>query len=302
MWWLLLALLGPISWAASTHADKYLVDRYFKNSDTAVLMVFTALIGLLMLPAALFIEPATLSIPLKSILVMLTSGVLYMSALLFYLKAIQSTEATVVAPLFQLTVIFTFVLGYLILHEMPSLVHTIGAVIIISGVLILSIDTSFHFRAPKIRIVLLMILCTFILALSNVIFKFFAVSESFWSTIFWTYLGDALFGIFILLIPKYFKQFKHLLKTNTKAFLAINGANELVNLGGGLSVSFASLFAPIFLVSAISSTTTLFVFLFGIILTIFLPKLAHEDLSRANLLQKGFAALLVTAGVILTQI
>ena len=43
--WLLFALSGPVLWAASTHIDKYLVDRYFKNSDTAVLMVFTALIG-----------------------------------------------------------------------------------------------------------------------------------------------------------------------------------------------------------------------------------------------------------------
>jgi len=40
---------GADLWAASTHIDKYLVEKYFKNSDTAVLMVFTAFIGLLML-------------------------------------------------------------------------------------------------------------------------------------------------------------------------------------------------------------------------------------------------------------
>jgi hypothetical protein len=97
------------------------------------------------------------------------------------------------------------------------------------------------------------------------------------------------------------KQFTTLLKTNTKALLTINGVNELINLGGGLGVRFASLLAPVVIVSAISSTTTLFVFIFGIILTIFLPRLAHEDISRANLLQKGAAAILVAIGVILVQ-
>lgn len=36
--WILFAFSGPVFWAISTHVDKYLVDRYFKNSDTAVLL------------------------------------------------------------------------------------------------------------------------------------------------------------------------------------------------------------------------------------------------------------------------
>src|SRR5258706_9895818 len=42
MHWLLFAILGPLSWAISTHIDKYLVDKYFHDSDTAVLIFFTA--------------------------------------------------------------------------------------------------------------------------------------------------------------------------------------------------------------------------------------------------------------------
>ena len=56
--WLLYALSGPVFWALSTHIDKYLVDRYFRHSDTAVLMVFTALIGVVMLPPIALLEPA----------------------------------------------------------------------------------------------------------------------------------------------------------------------------------------------------------------------------------------------------
>ena len=299
--WIIFAFSGPILWAASTHIDKYLIERYFKNSDTAVLMVFTAWIGLLMLPFILFFNTSTLFIPLTSKLVMITSGVLYMGALLFYLRAIQSAEASVVAPMFQMSVLFTFALGYLILGETLTPTNTLGLILIIIGALTLSLDVSGHLRAFKFRILFLMMLCTFVLALSTVIFKFFAIREQFWSTTFWTYVGEAIFGIGILLIPRYFKQFVLLLKTNTRALLSINGANELINLGGSLGVRFASLLAPVALVGAISSTTTLFVFIFGALLTVFLPRFAHEDLSRRNLWQKGLAALLVALGVLLTQ-
>ena len=43
--WLLYAFTGPLLWAASTH-----IEKYFRHSDTAVLIVFTALLGVLALP------------------------------------------------------------------------------------------------------------------------------------------------------------------------------------------------------------------------------------------------------------
>ncbi len=88
--WLIYAFSGPVLWAASTHIDKYLVDRYFRHSDTAVLMVFTALLGVLALPAIWMFEPKVFALPPLSIAVMTVSGILYMGAMLFYLRAIQS--------------------------------------------------------------------------------------------------------------------------------------------------------------------------------------------------------------------
>jgi hypothetical protein len=79
--------------------------------------------------------------------------------------------------------------------------------------------------------------------------------------------------------------------------LTINGVNELINFGGGLGVRYALLLAPLSLVQAIGSTTTLFVF--GVLMTIFLPQLGREDMSLRNLVQKGVSAGLVVLGVIL---
>jgi hypothetical protein len=54
-------------------------------------------------------------------------------------------------------------------------------------------------------------------------------------------------------------------------------------------------------VSAISSTTTLFVFAIGIFLALFFPRFGREDLSTGNLVKKGLGALLIAAGVVLIE-
>jgi drug/metabolite transporter (DMT)-like permease len=299
--WILFAFSGPILWAASTHVDKYLVEKYFKNSDTAVLMVFTAIIGVVMLPFIWQSDPGVLALPFTSIAVMILSGILYMGAMLFYLRAIQSEEASVVAPLFQASTLFTLLLAYLFLGETLTWLQMAGGAFILFGALLLSLNSSLEFTHFKPRLVLLMLACTFVLALSSVIFKFFAVQDRFWDTTFWTYVGEALFGIGIIAVPKYLRQFLALFKRSPGAVISINAANELINLGGGLGVRFASLLAPVALVSAISSTSTLFVFLFGILLTRIAPALGREDISRRSLLQKGVATLLVIVGVILAS-
>jgi len=299
--WLLYAFSGPVMWAISTHIDKFLVDKYFRDSDTAVLMVFTALLGVIALPVIWFFDPKVFGLSLTATMVMTLSGILYMGAMLFYLRAIQSEEASVVAPLFQANTLFTFVLGVVILHELPRWQQLLGAGLVIAGALGLSLDKKLHLTSFKPRLVLLMLAATFAVALSSVVFKFFAVQDEFWSTTFWTFVGEGLFGAAILALPKYRRQFMTLFRRNPGAVIGVNAANELINLGGGLGVRYASLLAPVALVSAISATTTFFVFLFAILLTVFFPKIGREELSARNVVQKALGGLLIMAGVVLIQ-
>ena len=81
--------------------------------------------------------------------------------------------------------------------------------------------------------------------------------------------------------------------------MTISGSNELINLGGALGSRYALLFAPLSIVQAIGGTTTLFVFAFGVALSVLWPRLARETLSSRELLQKGAAALCVAVGVVL---
>lgn len=301
MLWLALAFLGPISWAASTHIDKYLVEKYFKDSNTAVLMVFTAIVGVIALPLIWLFQSSVLELSFNESAIVALSGAMYMGAMLFYLRAMQSEEASVVAPLFQFSTVFTLVLAWLFLHELLSWSQLGGVALILAGALAISMHGRAFLRQFKLRLVLLMAISTLILAASTVLFKYFAISTGFWDTTFWMFAGEAVFGAGILCVPSLFREFIALFRRSPGAVVGINAANELVNLGGGLAVRFASLLAPVALVSAVSSTTTLFVFALGFLLTEFFPGLGREDLSVRNLVQKGVSAFLVALGVLLAN-
>ena len=96
----------------------------------------------------------------------------------------------------------------------------------------------------------LMLCAGFVLSLSTLIFKAFAIKDEFWSTAFWMFAGEALFGAGFLCIRRYRRQFIELCRSNGKALLGINASNELINLGGGLANRYALIFAPLALVQA----------------------------------------------------
>ena len=297
MSWLFFAFSGPVLWAASVHIDKYIVEKYFKEGSVAVLMVFTAIIGLIALPFIWIADQRVAILPLQSIAVIVSSGVLYMGAMYFYLQALQSEDASTVAPLFQSMAIFGFILGFLFLKEIPTSIQLTGGLLIIIGSVILSVQRGERRHRMKTRLILLMLACSFALALSALIFKFFAITDEFWSTTFWNFVGNAIFGVLLMMSAANRRQFKDMFKTNPGAVLTINGINEVVNLAGSLGTRYALIFAPLGIVQAIGSTTLFFVLLFGILLSFFFPKISQEEIGGKNILKKAVAVTLVVAGV-----
>jgi drug/metabolite transporter (DMT)-like permease len=187
--WLVFAFSGPVLWAISTHFDKYLVERYFKHSDVAVLLLFTAFMGVLTLPFIVFYEPTVFQLDAASIALIALSGILYMGATLFYLRALQSEEASVVAPFFQAVPLFGYVLAYFVLGETLSIVQVAGGALIIIGTLIVSVRFGQDVRTFKLRLVLLMLACGLAAAVSGLIFKAFAITVAFWTTTFLMFVG-----------------------------------------------------------------------------------------------------------------
>jgi drug/metabolite transporter (DMT)-like permease len=299
--WLVFALCGPILWAISVHLDKYLVERYFKDADVIVLLIFTALMGLVLMPIIAWFEPGVFDRNITSMVLMALSGIFYMTGITFYLRALQGHEASMVAPFFQSSPMFGYILAYLVLGETLTPTQLAGGALIIVGVLSVSIGPGTKRGRFRWQLAALMLCAGFVLSLSTLIFKAFALKDEFWATAFWMFAGEALFGATFLCIGRYRRQFIGLCKTNGAALIALNASNELINLGGGLANRYALIFAPLALVQAVGSTTTLFVFIIGVLLTLLFPNVSRENLSAREFAQKGIAAVLVAIGVTLVS-
>ncbi|MGN6150273.1 MAG: EamA family transporter [Rhizomicrobium sp.] len=297
MSWIALAFCGPVLWAISTHIDKYLVEKFFKEAGVGTLLIFTSLIGLIGLPfIAAFVDVT--SIGATGAWVTSLTGLLYMVAMFFYLRALQQEEATTIAPLFQTSTLFTYAIAYFVLHETLTLERIAGGLLVMASALVISYDPG-HKRKFKLPVVMLILACTATLAVSSVVFKLFAIRDAFWAVTFWNFAGEAVFGAVMLAVPYYRREFVGMFKQHPGAVIGINAANELINLGGGLAARWASLLGPVSLVSAIGGTTSLFVFGFGVLISLFAPKFGREDLSRGSLIQKAIAVVLVGVGVTL---
>src|SRR5437868_2064721 len=296
--WLLFAFSGPVLWAVSIHLDKYLVSRYFARSSVAVLLVFTAVFGLLLLPPIALFRPGVIELAFGGMALLALAGLLYMTAIFFYLQALQSEEASVVAPFFQAAPLFGYMLAYVVLGERLTPVQMLGGGLIVAAGALLSVGSGAR-RSFKARLVMLMLACAFALALTGLIFKIYAIQDEFWTATFWAFVGQALFGALLLGIGRYRRELKALLRADPAPVLAISGANELINLAGILGARYALLFAPLSLVQAIGSTTSLFVFAIGAAISARYPTLGREDLSAGNLAQKAASAILIVIGPIL---
>ena len=66
---------------------------------------------MLLIPIAIFAH-GVFDVHLRDIAVLAAAGAMFMGAMLFYLRAIQGDEASVVATLFQANTLFTFLFAY----------------------------------------------------------------------------------------------------------------------------------------------------------------------------------------------
>lgn len=132
-----------------------------------------------------------------------------------------------------------------------------------------------------------MLLSSFLIAVCGLVFKIVALETTFWISTFWDYVGGILIGLFFMIcIGRYRTEFFRVLKASKATAFGLNALNEIINVVGVLSFRSAMMLAPIALVWTVNGFQPLFVFLFGVLLTVFFPKIGKESLLRKHLIQK----------------
>ncbi len=296
MSWIFYALLAPALWAAVNHIDKYIISKYFTHLPATLLVLFTSLTAGLGAVLLFFFVPV-LDITLSQALWIILGGMIFVASYIPYVYALQEDEASLVAPLFQMIFVFSFILGFLFLGEKLTLAQFVASLFIVVGAIVLSLDLDSTFRKLRSRTFYLMVLASFLLALTMMIFKVVALESSFWVTTFWEYVGAFLFGIILLVRSSNTRiTFFHILKRRRNV-ISWNIFNETLNLIARLSANFASLFVPLALISLANGAQPFFIVLYGVLIPFIFKHTEKEKFYGKYLTQKVVSLCFMIIGV-----
>lgn len=295
--WFLIALWAPFLLACANHNDKFLLSRYLKETNIGSIVIFSSLFSSVAIPIVLIIQPGVLDVSLVQGGAVVTTGMLSVVAVICYLYALDLDEASFVTPFFQMAPIFAFVFGYFILAETITLAQGAGSFVIIAGTLALSFEFGRRGMRFKRSVVALMLAASLLSAINGVIFKLVAVEQGFWISLFWGFVGQVMAGLTCLAcVPGYRRDFFGLFKQQNVAAIGLIALSRTLFSVSEAITLYATLLAPVALVLLVNSFQHLFVFILGIVLTLLLPRVAKESLSRMKLLQKGAGIALMLAG------
>lgn len=293
MSWLFFALGAPVSYAISNFIDRFLIEKRIR--DNRALAILSGITGTV-ISLTILISLRFPAVPWRQAFIMLASGACGILGLIPYYRAIAMEDASRVVPLFQLSPVFTFILSALFLHEMLTGTQFLGFFLIVAGGLLLAAE-KLQFRGFRLRKAYwYAVLTSLIFAFPNVLFKYVSLRQNFWITLAYDFLGAALAAFLLMLTPLMRRAIKSEWR-NIKTNLGILGANEIIYAAGIVSGFYAINLASPSLVSALGRTQSVFVLIFGLVLSIWFPHIIKEDLRGRTVLLKLVAIALMFWGV-----
>ncbi len=301
MSWFLIALLAPFLYSITNHIDKVLLEKHFKEGGVGTLILFSSLLTAVALPVLYFIDPAVIDVGLINGLILLFVGFLNILVLWLYLIALKDEEASIIVVFYQLVPVIALILGYFILGETLTVSELFAMAVIIFGTTLVSfeIDDDNNFKLRK-QTIYLMTAASFFWAAESVIFKMVALEENLWRSLFWEHVAMTVIGIIIFIAAaKYREHFMRAIKHNSQAVLSLNFANEGIYMIGNWISSYAYFLAPIALILLTESFQPIFVFMIGIFMTVFFPKITSEKIILRDIIQKLVAILITGIGTYL---
>ena len=307
--WVLFALIYSFALAIVGHLDRFIISKYFTGgSGPGALILFSGLIGL---PVVLVLLPFDLSVfqlGFIPILAAIFSGFLYLTGLIPYFHALEHNETSLVLTLFQLIPIISLFLGFIFLGEILSLNEIFASTLVLLSAIFLSLELNLIKIEKRVRFKLrpfvLMFISSSLFAFNILVFKMVALELTFWQTIFWQYFGFFIFSVFVFgLIPAYRRQFISVIKNNSFGSIGLNSMNELIAVGGQFSLHFATLLAPLAIVSVVADGfPPTFALIIGIAITVIFPNTKLENLDVKILTQKILAIFFMFVGIFILSL
>lgn len=294
--WVIFTLLSRALWAADNVVDKLLIGKHLKDS---VVLTLIAGISALFLSLAIIIFNGLGWIGLIPAALAIFAGTIQILAIFAFYQAIAKEEISRVIPLFQFTPPFVLIFSFLFLGEALTTSYYFAFVLVLVGGFLISLQKTegvFKLR----NAFWWMVLSSLIYAVQAIILKSLYVTYPFWDLT--VYLG---FGQFLptltlfLLMSNFRNRFTGSLSNLKPVGWVLLTLAIFFVATASLSGFWALTSGPVSLISVFRGFQSVFVLIYAILFSIWLPKILKEELNKRILGIKTIAIFLMVIGLYL---
>lgn len=294
MLWLWIALAAYVLNAIAATVDKILLSNDIPNPR--VYTFFISLLGGL----GIVLAPWGLTlISWEMFGVALLTGVVSVTALWAFFNALVRHEASRVVPIVGgLQPIIIFFLAARFIGEKLTSLEILAVVLFILGGIIITLEPV-QSKVKNKAWILYAVVSGSLFGALHFLSKYLFENLDFINGFVWPRITTALVACLFLLSPSFIAALKNDSK-NTKSsskFLFLFG--QSAGAAFFILINYAISLGSVTIVNALQGVQYVFVFLFMILLSMFIPKLVKEDLTKKVLVQKSLAIALIILGIIL---
>ncbi|MCW4016947.1 MAG: DMT family transporter [Candidatus Bathyarchaeota archaeon] len=289
--WLVFALLSPAFWGINNVVNKFLVTKRFKGYFS--IAIYLNLVDLIFAGAVFVAVPVSFEFPYA--LFSMAVGMLPLFAFWFYSKALMVEEVSRITPLFQFIPIFVVLLSVLFLGELlsPQMYFGIALIVLTSMLISYRKTANGNLLSSAFK---LMIPFTAILAVYTVLNKYLLGYLDYWSLFFWMMIGSCFGVLCMLAFSRPRKEFVEAVSQLGKRTFVVSLVGEGTYILGTICSLIATSLGYVSLVSALSGLQHFFVFIYMLLLSLFVPTILKEEISKTVVALKIVAIALMFVG------
>lgn len=300
--WLIVSILGYFAFALASLGDKIILGQ------SARPRAFTFFVGVLNILVIFLIPFVGLQIPSNYTMVwIILDAIIYVFGIYGMFSALEKFDVSRVIPAIGATQpIFIFALTWLFWGKQPfSFQQILAFLLLLFGTILVSLNRKgdlFNKESIKISLVTALLFSLDFVFSKFVYLDMPSTTQGFLQGFIWIRIASTAVAILFLLNPDFYKDvFSKRKKTKPQTgllfiiFQAVGGTATVLQ---SIAIALAPI-AYLAIINALRGTQYVFLFIFTVICTIFMPRVLKEDISKGIIIQKVVSILIIGLGLIL---
>jgi uncharacterized membrane protein len=297
--WIITALAAAVISSIGNVFDSFLVSKKMPSLTSFLIPMGVSQIAVACILLAIF--PFPHNVDTLHILGTIGAAVINASSFLILLNTLRTNEVSRVIPIISVSPIFVALLSIPLLSATLGYWQWLAVLMTVAGAVLISIQPGRSGGKTRLhKSFFILLLAALMGAIGGIGFKYGLEQLSFWNVFSISGICTGVVVLMFSLRKDNIAELKNLPQRTQKISLVT--IDQLVGITSAVVAFKAMGLGPVSLVNAILNIRPVFVFIFSLVLSRFLPNIVNEPLKRKTALIKFTAIAIMTAGIVIISV